>query len=623
MKFIKLAILLLFVNQLSHAQVDLYVSNNANISIFVDGTGLADANTNATGSALYVTDGIRLDGTNSRIYLRNGAQLLQGNDGAYNSGIGQLSTYQNGTVSNFNYNYWASPVGNTTANTTDNRGFIPSNNMYDVTNITASNLATYTGGNDGSSSPLVISDRWLYTYNPGAVYADWDYIASTGSAASGYGFTMKGTTGSGNNQLYDFRGKPNTGLINAAVLAPIGGVEQFTLTGNPYPSALDARDFFHLAPLNNAAAIQGSLLFWEQNSASHYLASYVGGYATYVISSAGVITYTPAPWATYDGAGNVTGGVGTSPNNTPGVDAPGRYLPIGQGFMVEGIADTNIEFRNDMRQYWKESSGDSHFFEANQEFGDRSQSNTSNNTATENDDPNTLPEDYMRFRIVVDIEHEGDFFSRELAVNMVDHATEDYDYGMEAKMAEIFPSDAHFNFNVDTPYVILAVPFLEERKIPMTVITAQQQNVNFRAYALQNFPESLQVYVHDIEADLYVNLREQNYTVNLDIGNYTDRFEITFTNQEALDLDDVNIDDFTVFQNNNANQLTILNPNSLDVRNVDLFDINGKSIFKVNLNSIENEYHFPTKNLSDGVYITTITLSDNTQVKKKVIIKNN
>ena len=66
-------------------------------------------------------------------------------------------------------------------------------------------------------------------------YSEWIHVQSATSINPGEGFTMKGTAGSGDAQRYDFRGKPNNGTISVSVEN-----NQFTLTGNPYPSALDA-----------------------------------------------------------------------------------------------------------------------------------------------------------------------------------------------------------------------------------------------------------------------------------------------------------------------------------------------------------------------------------------------
>jgi hypothetical protein len=614
-------LILLAIALASNAYAQLTVRNSS--FIFVDGSGFTDT---AGVAPLFVTDEVNLVEADSKIYLRNEAQLIQGGT-AENSGLGQLSTYQRGTVSQYNFNYWCSPVGNTTANTTTNTNFIPDNNIYgrDGADLISSTIAPYTSSLDGTANPFVISNRWIFSYDVGGVYSDWNYIGSNGSSTlPGFGFTMKGVSGTdvnnnsvGNNQLYDFRGKPNSGEIIIPVLAPVAGVPQFTLTGNPYPSALDARDFFHLDPENQLAIAgtgSGALLFWEQNSSSHEIASYIGGYALYTIDTSGLVSYVPAPWTTYDGAGAEVGGIGSSPNNTPGVNAPGRYLPIGQGFMIEGATTNNVYFRNTYREFWKESSGNSHFFRQN------NSPSSDNNDNSVVDNGNELPNDYMRFRVLFDIEHNSNFFSRELLVNMVDYATDSYDYGMEAKLPEVLPSDAYFTYD-NIPFGILAVPFLEERRIPLTIKVDHQQNVRFRVYALQNFDESQPIYLHDIDADLYIDLRTQNYSITLPAGVYDSRFEITFQ-AETLSTNEITDESFTVFQNTKESILTILNPNGIAIQSVSLFDISGKIVISETRIGNQLDYHYSTKSMSDGVYVASITTDDNQVISKKVIIKN-
>ena len=63
---------------------------------------------------------------------------------------------------------------------------------------------------------------------------------------------MKGTSGSGNAQRYDFRGKPNNGTIAVSVLN-----NKITLVRNPYPSAIDALAYIH--DTENASVISGAL----------------------------------------------------------------------------------------------------------------------------------------------------------------------------------------------------------------------------------------------------------------------------------------------------------------------------------------------------------------------------
>ena len=59
---------------------------------------------------------------------------------------------------------------------------------------------------------------------------------------------------------------------------------KWTLVGNPYPSAIDALDLIH--DPQNTSSINGVLYYWEQqpgngSTGSHYIADYVGGYASY------------------------------------------------------------------------------------------------------------------------------------------------------------------------------------------------------------------------------------------------------------------------------------------------------------------------------------------------------
>ena len=150
---------------------------------------------------------------------------------------------------------------------------------------------------------------------------------------------MKGNgTGATGSQLYDFRGKPNNGTISNPVADG-----DFTLVGNPYPSAMDSVEFIH--DPQNQLAINGTLFYWEQDASlpstqSHVLQDYVGGYSSFTINSSGVITSNvPAVFTRYDELDNVQPLLAGQPTN--GTKQAQRYIPIGQGFMVEGRTGTS------------------------------------------------------------------------------------------------------------------------------------------------------------------------------------------------------------------------------------------------------------------------------------------
>lgn len=594
------------------AFAQLTVTNDA--YIFVDGNGFTPAPNVAP---LFVTSDVNLDGPNSNIYLRNEAQLLQDFTAttSTNTGTGQLSLYQTGTVNQWSYNYWCSPVGNNSVAVGNENARVAL--LNDATSLIASTPAAFTGGYDGSASPLTISNRWLWTYQTSSDYADWVYVGATGGIAPGLGFTMKGNgTGTTGSQVYDFRGKPNNGSMSHPMLAG-----DFTLVGNPYPSALDSAAFIHDA--DNVNEILGTIFYWEQdgNVASHYIADYIGGYHEFTINAGGtVISNAFAQFQTYDGAGNI---VGIPPGPPGGTKQARRYIPVGQGFMVEGHASptTNlVTVKNAHRVYQKEGAN-SYFFRSNDSDSDNENDTNLGIQYQDNGLP-IVPSDYKRFRINVDFSTSEAQYTRQLLLNFHDSATFEHDRGLELHRADNLSSDAYF-VQAEDNFSGLAYPFTEELTIPLTIDIESQQPLRFRIFDIQNFDDSQAIYIHDIVNDIYVDLRQQDYEINIEPGNYTDRFEIVFTPQGTLGIDEFDVTSLTIRQDNGNHQLVLQNPNSLDIKTVEIFDVAGKRILKGDYDTVETQYSLSTALISDGVYVVNVSSHTSTKAKsQKIIVKN-
>ena len=594
MKHYYLLIVSLIAFQLSNAQ--LTVRNNAYVF--------------ATDVVVYVEDDVNLTETNSTFYLRDEAQLLQGPGNTGNSGLGRLSVYQEGNVDNFAYNYWCSPVGNVNANTVGNRTFIPNTNFYDVVDLTNSNLAGYTTSNyNGTSAPLNIEQYWLWKYNPGTAYSEWDYVGQSGFVDAGYGFTMKGTDAV--NQRYDFRGKPNEGEISTAV-----GLGQETLIGNPYPSALDALAFIH-DPNNVPLLDSATLYYWDHDPTanSHVLVEYRGGYGTYTIDITGTTeTYTPPTYDTYnaDGTLNTVGGASTSGKIAR------RYIPIGQGFMVRGLIAGNLLTSDSHRVFYRESAAESEFFRSASQ-NTNVNSNQDNSGIQYNDQGlSIVPSDFKRFRLNIDF---NDTYTRQLVQNFHYTATPNEDYGLESKIYQVLDSDIYWPQNGDK-YVAQANAYDLNLAIPLELKLQQQQLIRFRIFDVQNFETNQPIYVHDIENDTYVNLQNQNFEINLPAGDYSNRFEITFVEAATLSTDEFTDNSFNVLQNNNTSELIVLNPKKLDIESIKLYDVSGKLIFDKIVKANNDRLSYSTKNLSDGVYLVQTTLSNSNITTKKIIVSN-
>src|SRR5690606_26215595 len=307
-----------------------------------------------------------------------------------------------------------------------------------------------------------------------------------------YGFTMKGNPRGG--QPYDFRGKPNNGNITVSVVA---GEE--TLVGNPYPSALDARDFIH-DPLNAGLIadappqLTGVLKYWEQapGATSHVLSNYVGGYAFYTISSGGVDSFTFAPFTTY-----LLDGTPTNTNMGDGSKTAYRYIPIGQGFFIEGATTGNVTFTNAQREFYKQSGANSYFFRT---ADASSTEDTIEETEYNEYGLNIVPADFKRFRINVDFS-QGEFYTRQLLMNFHHTATDGFDYGLEAKGDFTQNSDAYWVLD-DVPYFIQAFNYDMELRIPLVIEAKNNQPIRFRIFDVQNFDENQPIFIHDIHNDI-------------------------------------------------------------------------------------------------------------------------
>ncbi|MCT4629453.1 T9SS type A sorting domain-containing protein [Winogradskyella sp.] len=561
---------------------------------------------------LFVEDDVNLEETTAKLYLRSEAQLLQGTGTTGNSGQGELSVYQNGNVNQWAYNYWCSPVGGILAINSVNNNFRINqldDPLLSTPSLIDSNDSAFTTGYNGTTNPLTISDRWLYSFVSSDQYSQWIYLGDSGDLAPGLGFTMKGSgTASLGSTDYDFRGKPNNGTIANPVAAG-----DFTLIGNPYPSAMDSAAFVH--DPQNQAAITGTLFYWDQRAddaftQSHVLQDYVGGYSEYTINAAGtVITTAHAVFFTYDENDNMY-------SLPPGPSAAGtklgrRYIPIGQGFMVEGSTGTSgtVRAKNAHRVYEKEGTNSQFFRTSNPGL------NYQNNGLSE------VPDDYKRFRVNIDFTVGESQYTRQVVLNFHDSATMGFDYGLELSRSDNYDSDAYFTLD-GKAYSGQAYAFDEALTIPLVVDIEEQQPLRFRIFDIQNFDDSQGIYIHDIEDDLYVDLRTQNYDLNIEPGNYTNRFEIVFTPGTTLNIDDFEVSDLTIHQDNNIHQLSIINPNGLDVKAIEVFDVAGKRMLNNIYDSVLNRYQLSTVDLSDGVYIVNVTSNNNTVKSEKIIVKH-
>lgn len=576
---------------------------------------------------MYVKQDVNLQ-NNGNLFLRNNSQLLQGSAGVSgNTGSGKLSVFQEGTVNNFQYNYWCSPVGNASA-TLGNEPF-GITMLNRPTGLTTSTAATILPNNNynGTSSPLAIAPYWIWRFVTSNAYAQWAFVGSATGINPGEGFTMKGTSGtdgtiaqavenvqnnSGSRQRYDFRGKPNDGTMGVAVSAA-----NFTLVGNPYPSAIDLNAYL-LDPAN-AALINGTAYFWEQSVINtHVLNQYQGGYGKYTVGGG----YLPADIWTYNGDGTYSTDTGANGNVYQR-----RFTPVGQGFMVMGTAAGNVTMKNSFRVFVKEGAANFSQFA-------RSSAEYTNAVYDESSEffpeiPNVAGLDYTtqrkgyapQLRINAVVNNSGIVHT---ALGFGNQYTDGVDYSADARAtSDSAPYSFYFVLNESAnEYAMSLTSFDVDKRLPVGFRNNAQARFKIKVSdVLYGFDANQNVYIHDKQTGIYYDIKNNEFDMTFPAGDNRTRFEITFKNIDVVLSNPTEVaNSFTVFQNNENGMLTIFNTLNKDITSLMMYDVTGKLVLnKVNLGQQES-YEFSTANLSDGVYVVKTKTRDNLDVSKKVII---
>ncbi len=569
----------------SNTDLPSFTKNRSLLGLIVDSNTLeVDGLTNATtnlGFGLTVSHYLSLTGT---IDLEGESQLIQTeNSDLTVASSGRLERDQQGTADTYTYNYWSSPVGETDEEINEYR--------YALTDV-MQNVGFNTTGYNGTASPVRIADYWIWKFanSPDGDYSSWQQVRSNGSIYAGEGFTMKGP-GTGpitDDENYIFRGKPNNGEIELTL-----STNSNYLVGNPYPSAIDAVEFI----TDNLGVTTGTLYFWEHwGGGNHILADYQGGYAQMNLSGGtpSVTLGVPVPGVSNTGSARKT---------------PGQFIPVGQGFFVDANTGGQIIFENDQRVFEIEDgtySGTSVFIR-------NSQAN-----ASQDDGEAASADERMKFRIGIYTVNE---INRQLLLTIDPNASTAVDLGYDGKVNEVQMDDMYWMIE-GGKYIIQGSDEADEYSVYPIGIKTDSDGINtISINALENVPDDIDIFVHDIDNNMYHNLRESDYDIFLAAGEYLDRFEITFRDaNETLGIDDNELSTIDIFYSNELKSLVLLNPNYKDVKLIEVYNVVGQSIYTID-NISEGDYsEYEVKNLSSGTYIVKMHTGSGS-VSKKVLVK--
>ncbi|MFD2724966.1 hypothetical protein [Hyunsoonleella rubra] len=549
---------------------------------------------------------------NGTLDLMGDSQLVQTDQSdLVTSADGKVLRRQEGVPSAYWYNYWASPVGsqgatsladnNTASNNTNNTAF-SLDMLRDDSGFNCSFTSDYTASGN-------ISTYWLYTFINGLTYWDWAQIAPSTNLGPGVGYTQKGTGVPGTEQQYIFEGKPNNGtiLISVTDRGGPGSVANSTKTeyllGNPYPSALDVHRFID----DNAGVIDGTLQLWQQwSGSSHNLNEYNGGYAQ-VNKTGSVRAY------------QFVGFYGANNGSQDGTKTPTRYLPVGQGFITEIVADGTVEFNNGQRLFIKEADADGTYGNGSTFFKNGGKKSKVASAKGEGPEEGGGPMKRVRleFSSVT-----GPDTRRELLLGFSNETSDAFDYGYDAESDDINNNDLSLSLEGKNMNIMAYGPITADKVVPLNFKSSGNNTFEIKISETENIEDDQEIYLKDSLTGEYFDLTNgQPYGFSSQQGKFNQRFEIVFQSEAGtLSSDEIESNEDYIYYHKGSNMLFAKRLNG-EVTKFTLYSITGQSVMELdNVSGDVLDRGLKLADASTGAYVACFRTDTNQVITKKIII---
>jgi hypothetical protein len=411
------------------------------------------------------------------------------------------------------------------------------------------------------------------------------WAAASGAMTKGKGYAiMAPTTGAfPATSSVTFSGAVNNGQIFIPIVLSGNAAnpsDDFNLLGNPYPSAIYADEFIYLNSVTNVR-ISGTLYFWTHNTEISTIAP---GPDTY--------NFITDDYAMYNLSGAV--GTGTGEPSDSGSLTPSGYIASTQGFFVEAISPSTVEFNNSMR---KNTYANDNFF--------RQTTQTNDAISTVND------------RIWLNLENPNGLFSQQL-IAYSDNTTLDYDRAYDGMVNQTSNSVSFYSFIGDDKYRIQARPaFSEEDSVPLGFSSAVAGTFTIGIDHKQGQLDRMDtnIYLEDKVLSIIHDLKEAPYSFTTETGTFNNRFTLRYTNSVLGGGEFEHPENMVAVAASDA-QISVKSYNE-PIKAIAVYDILGRQVFnKVNVDAHE----FAIQNVTERqALIVKVTLKNGTVVNKKIV----
>ncbi|MGR7812954.1 T9SS type A sorting domain-containing protein [Lacinutrix undariae] len=463
----------------------------------------------------------------------------------------------------YDYTYWSSPVVNTTtadAFTSSNPGMRYWYNPENFLDILDGATAGHDDIDDNGDDWLLLSEEMVL--QPGHGYA--------ATHSGGSNFT------SGTAYPYNFEGAFNTGTITVPIhYNGDNGDADWNFIGNPYPCAISVDAFL----AENPTIIGSAIYLWSH--ASPPLAANSGN-ETYNFNTNDYAIITGA-------SGEVAGGSTVIPN---------RYIPSGQGFFVQGMANGTVTFTNAMRV--ADNSSNNQFFRAD-------------NTQTDN-------------KLWLDLKSDSGVFNQVL-VAYVDGATnsnDGCDYDAMRNLSSGAPAIIYTTIqgNTNKKYAIEGKSpesLTINESIDLGFYTSESNTTQYTfsiAKKQGDFLSNHSIFIKDNLLGMYHDITNSDYEFTSETGEFNSRFEVVFT-QETLNISTNEFENALTVSEINTSEIQFKMSNNTNINSVSLYNILGQLVSTETADTTTSTIN--TTLLAKGTYIAKVELANQVILTKKLI----
>ena len=392
-----------------------------------------------------------------------------------------------------------------------------------------------------------------YAYDPsmgGSIHDKWDRVYGTDDMVFGKAYTIPYAHASTTSKTISFSGNMHATSNSVSVSNSDGA---WNLLGNPFTAPLAVSSFLAA----NSSAIYGAVYYLDDNGAPYYSTDY----------------------AVHNGSGSTRSGANSK--------AGQAYIGLGQGFFVESNGGgSSVTFN----PAWR-TGGQNPLFFANG------------------------PDPIQRFYLSVSNE-QGAY--NEILIGFTDFASKGFDNLYDAHKLKGNPALSLYSLisDSDEEFAIQGRPYVMGCDTIGLGLDANLGGVyHFCCERSEHCPDHLKMFLLDRNVNQYILLDEQTlYSVDLEAGNYRDRFVLLFSND---DLPSVRAKSRQTKDHIRINGSTIIVSASIHNSEVSMLDILGRKIKSWRVNEDDQRI-----DLSDykGCYIFYLNIGDQNLFTKKIIL---